>query len=245
MSEPPTAQLFRDDAFLKTCTSTVVGINERGGIILDRSIFYASSGGQPGDTGTMQLASGEMITIGATVYQDGKTTIVHVPAAADSALPAPGEQVTLNLDWDKRHLYMRIHSCLHLMCALVDFPVTGGQIGAGTGRLDFAIEDAGAIDKQDLTTRLNELISANHAITDHWITDDEMAANPDMIRTMSVKPPMGQGRVRIVDIGEGGGVDSQPCGGTHVAATGEIGAVEVPKIEKKGRQNRRVRLKLL
>jgi len=234
MSEAATIQLFRDDAYLKSCTAQVVGINERGGIIVDRTIFYANSGGQPGDTGMLERAGGETIPIGATVFQGDKTTIVHVPTTADAALPAPGDTVTLHLDWENRHHYMRVHSCLHLLCALVDYPVTGGQIGAGTGRLDFAIEDAGAIDKNDLTERLNELIAADHAITDHWITDAEMAANPDMIRTMSVKPPTGHGRVRIVDIGKKGAVDSQPCGGTHVAATGEIGKVEVTKIEKKG-----------
>ena len=139
---------------------------------------------------------------------------------------------------------MRMHTCLHLLCSIVPYPVTGGQIGDGTGRLDFNIEDASAFTKEDLTAKLNELIGGDHATTDHWITDEEMAANPDMIRTMAVKPPMGTGRVRIVNIGEAGAVDSQPCGGTHVRATGEIGVATVTKIEKKGRQNRRIRVAL-
>lgn len=249
MSATTTEQLFQEDAYLDHCTARVLRLTDRGGIVFDRSVCYASSGGQPGDSGRLETGDGQSIAIATTVFEDGKSSaIVHVPAenAAQAAQALrPGDEVTIRLDWEARHQYMRVHSCLHLLCALVKFPVTGGQIGAGTGRLDFNIEDASAIDKVDLTAKLKDLIEADHAISHHWISDEALATKPDMVRTMAVKPPMGQGRVRIIDIGEGGAVDRQPCGGTHVRSTAEIGPAEVTKIEKKGRLNRRVRISLL
>lgn len=236
MTEP----LFRSDPYQREAEATVVAINDRGGIVLDQSIFYPTSGGQPGDTGTLTGPAGTC-PIATTVYDADRTTIVLV-APDDAPRPSPGDTVTLTLDWDPRHARMRMHTALHLLCSLIPFSVTGGQIGDGDGRLDFDIEDSGALDKDDLTGRLNALIEANHPITTRWISDAELEANPDLVRTMAVKPPMGTGKVRLVEIGENGAVDCQPCGGTHVRSTSEIGSVAVTKIEKKGRQNRRVRV---
>jgi misacylated tRNA(Ala) deacylase len=236
-----TLQLYRTDAYLEQTPAKVIAVNEQGGIVLDQTNFYAAAGGQPGDKGTLAFSGGQC-TIATTVYDStDKSRIVHV-AAEGAALPAVGEAVTLTLDWPVRHRLMRMHSALHLLCSLVKFPVTGGQIGADDGRLDFDIEDASAVDKDTLTAQLMALVTADHPISERWITDDEMAANPGLIRTMAVKPPMGSGKVRLVAIGEDGAVDLQPCGGTHVRRTGEIGAVAVSKIEKKGKLNRRIRV---
>jgi misacylated tRNA(Ala) deacylase len=235
--------LFQQDAYLATCTAQVDSINERGGIILDRTIFYATGGGQPGDSGTMTLADGSSIDIATTVYGEDRSQIVHVPAEG-SALPAAGEQVALHLDWPRRHRLMRVHTALHLMCALVPYPVTGGQIGEDGGRLDFDIDNPDAIDKDELTAKLQQLVAADHKVSQRWITDAELDANPGLVRTMSVQPPRGSGRVRLVAIGEDGAVDLQPCGGTHVASTAEIGNISITKVEKKGRNNRRFRLAL-
>ena len=234
-----TVPLFRDDPYRRDCDAIVLSVNDRGGIILDRTVFYATSGGQPGDTGMLFL-DGAAVPIGATVQGDSKAEIVHVPATPASA--ATGVPVRAEIDWDRRHRHMRMHTALHLLCSLIPFPVTGGSIGADESRLDFDIADADAVDREALTEGLNRLVAANHPVTTRWISDEELADNPGLVRTMSVKPPIGTGRVRLVAIGEDGGVDLQPCGGTHVRFTGEIGAVAVTKIEKKGRQNRRIRL---
>jgi misacylated tRNA(Ala) deacylase len=236
-----TEQLYRTDAYLRDCTARVLAVNERGGIVLDRTVFYAAAGGQPGDKGVIEIDGGGSWPIATTVYDADKTTIVHV-AAEGSARPAPGQNVRAVLDWELRSRLMRMHTALHLVCALVKFPVTGGQIGAEESRLDFDIEDASAVDKDTLTAGLNALIAADHPVSERWITDAELAANPQLVRTMAVKPPTGSGRVRLVVIGEGGAVDLQPCGGTHVKSTGEIGAVAVTRIEKKGKLNRRIRI---
>ena len=236
-----TEQLYRADAYLRDCTARVLGVNERGGVILDRTVFYAAAGGQPGDTGTLEIEGAAPCPVATTVYDADKTTIVHV-APEGSARPQPGQNVRAVLDWSTRWPLMRMHTTLHLLCALVKFPVTGGQVNPDDSRLDFDIEDAGAVDKDKLTADLNALIAANHPVTERWITDTELEANPGLVRTMSVRPPMGTGRVRLVVIGEGGAVDLQPCGGTHVRNTGEIGRVVVTKIEKKGKLNRRIRV---
>jgi misacylated tRNA(Ala) deacylase len=236
-----TEQLYRTDAYLRDCTARVLAVNERGGIVLDRTVFYAAAGGQPGDKGSLEVDGGGTCPIATTVYDADKTTIVHV-AADGSVRPAPGQTVRAVLDWDTRSKLMRMHTTLHLLCALVKFPVTGGQVNADDSRLDFDIEDASAVDKDALTAGLNALIAANHPVTERWITDAELEANPQLVRTMAVKPPTGSGRVRLVVIGEGGSVDLQPCGGTHVRSTGEIGPVVVTRIEKKGKQNRRIRV---
>jgi misacylated tRNA(Ala) deacylase len=233
-----TEELFRQDAYLKQCDATVVALTERG-IVLDRTVFYPTGGGQPGDSGELKLANGSSIAIADTLKGDG-SGIVHVPAP-NQTLPAVGDKVTAVLNWERRHRHMRMHTCMHLLCALVTGDVTGGQIGDGKARLDFNIPGE-ALDKDHLTRELNRLIAEDHQAVPRWISDEEMAAHPELVRTMSVKPPSGQGKVRLLDIG---GIDLQPCGGTHVAHTAEIGAVEVAKIENKGRQNRRINLKFV
>jgi misacylated tRNA(Ala) deacylase len=236
-----TEQLYRADAYLKDCTARVRAVNERGGIVLDRTVFYAAAGGQPGDKGVLEIDGGGSCPIATTVYDADKTTIVHVPAEGGSP-PAAGQAVRAVLDWDTRARLMRMHTCLHLLCALVKFPVTGGQVNPDDSRLDFDIDDPSAVDKDRLTADLNALIAADHPVAERWIGDAELEANPGLVRTMSVKPPMGTGRVRLVLIGDNGAVDMQPCGGTHVRRTGEIGRVVVTRIEKKGKLNRRIRL---
>jgi misacylated tRNA(Ala) deacylase len=236
-----TEQLYRTDAYMRDCTARIVGINERGGIVLDRTVFYASAGGQPGDRGVLEIDGIRVCQIATTVYDADKTTIVHVPAEG-SARPESGQSVRAVLDWENRAKLMRMHTCLHLLCSLVKFPVTGGQIGVDEGRLDFDIEDASAVDKDKLTADLSALIAADHPVSERWITDEELDANPGLVRTMAVQPPRGAGKVRLVLIGENGSVDMQPCGGTHVKRTSEIGPVTVSKIEKKGKLNRRIRV---
>jgi misacylated tRNA(Ala) deacylase len=235
-----TVPLFRDDAYLRDCTATVLAADEHG-VILDRTVFYAASGGQPGDTGSLHFA-GCAVSISDTIYRAGKHGILHVLAESPS-IPQPGTSVQAELDWARRHRHMRMHTALHLLCSVIRFPVTGGSIGAEESRLDFDISDAGAVDKDELTAGLNALVAADHPVTTRWISDAELSANPGLVRTMSVKPPTGTGRVRLVAIGTDGAIDLQPCGGTHVGSTGEIGRVLVTKIEKKGRQNRRIRLR--
>ncbi len=230
--------LFRDDPYLTDTSATVIAVTPEGGIILDRTVFYAASGGQPGDTGLLRLADGGEVEIATTVHPDGdKTRIIHVPAAAE-ALPQPGDNVTATLDWDRRHRLMRMHTALHLLSVVLPYPVTGGSVGEEKGRLDFDMPEAPE-DVEALADQLNRMVDADYPVTAEWITDAEMTAQPDLIKTMNVKPPMGQGRVRLIRIGD---VDLQPCGGTHVRSTGEIGRLTLGKIEKKGKQNRRVSL---
>lgn len=235
-----TTPLFRDDAYLRACEAEVVEVNDRGGILLDRTVFYATGGGQPGDCGYLELEDGSRILIATTVYDDDKSSIVHVPAEGQS-LPAAGTGLTAHIDWARRYRLMRMHTALHLLSVALPFPVTGGQIGDPEGRLDFDMGEE-TIDKEALLEKLNELAAGDHEVTMEWITDDELDANPGLVKTMSVQPPRGAGRVRLVRIG--GNVDLQPCGGTHVSRTSEIGPLALGKIEKKGKQNRRVRLRL-
>ena len=234
-----TQALFRDDAYLKECGATVVEINDRGGVVLDRTVFYPTGGGQPGDTGTLIWDGGEM-PVAVAVKGETADQVVHVPAE-DAPIPPVGTQVTARLDWGQRHRYMRVHTALHLLSVVIPLPVTGGSISAEKGRLDFDMPEAPE-DKEALQLALNTLIEADDPVSDEWITDEELAAKPEMVKTMSVKPPTGQGHVRLVRIGgdPDAPVDLQPCGGTHVRSTAEIGAVRIGKIEKKGKQNRRV-----
>ena len=236
----PTDCLFRDDSYLKQCDARVVAITEQGGIVLDRTVFYANSGGQPGDTGALTTADGTRIAIENAIFIDAaKSEIAHVAAAGSPALKI-GDAVTAAIDWDKRYARMRMHTALHLLSAALPYPVTGGSVGESEGRLDFDIPDAG-LDKDAIGAKVTEMAAGNAAVTSRWISDDELAANPGLVKTMSVKPPIGTGRVRLIEIA---GLDLQPCGGTHVKTTGEIGAVRVTQIEKKGKQNRRVRIAL-
>ena len=225
--------VFRDDSYLRSLDATVTEVTLEGGIVLDRTIFYAASGGQPGDTGTLGRA-----TIGATVHPEGdKFRIVHVPT--DGGVPfRPGQSVTAAIDWDRRYKLMRMHTALHLLSVVFPFPVTGGSIGEDKGRLDFDMPEVPE-NLAELEAKLNAMVEAGHPVSSEWITDDEMQANANLIKTMKVKPPMGQGRVRLIRIGD---VDLQPCGGTHVRNTSEIGPLKLGKIEKKGAVNRRVAL---
>lgn len=233
-----TLLLFRDDAYLRDTSAVVTAVTPDGGIILDRTVFYANGGGQPGDRGTLTRADGGELAIATAVYGPDKSDVVHVPATPGETLPEPGETVQLALDWDVRHRRMRMHTLLHLLSVALPYPVTGGSIGEDEGRLDFNIPDGG-LDKDALTAQLAEMIATGAAVTERWITDEELLANPGLVKTMSVKPPIGSGRVRLVEIA---GLDLQPCGGTHVRSLDEIGAAQVTKIEKKGQQNRRVRV---
>ena len=234
-----TDPLFRTDAYLREADCTVLAHTPEGGIVVDRSVFYATGGGQPGDSGRIDWDGGRMEIATAVKVEGGG--IALVPAEA-SAMPPVGAALRQRLDWDRRHRLMRVHTALHLLSVVIPLPVTGGQIGADKGRLDFDMPEVPG-DVPALEAALNALISRDLAVTDEWITDAELLAKPGLVKTMSVMPPMGQGRVRLVRIGDGAGlVDLQPCGGTHVARTAEIGRVEIGKIEKKGKQNRRVSL---
>jgi misacylated tRNA(Ala) deacylase len=230
--------VFRDDAYAKSCEAVVTSIDERG-ICLDRTVFYPMGGGQLGDTGLLRLADGSTVAIADTIKGSGPDEVVHVLATGSSA-PTVGTAVTAEIDWERRHRLMRMHSCLHLLCAVITGDVTGGQVSDGKGRLDFNLPDT-KLDKDQIEAELNRLIAEDHPVRPRWISDEEMTSRPELVRTMSVKPPMGLGRVRLLEIE---GVDLQPCGGTHVTHTGEIGPVEVVKIENKGKQNRRVNLAL-
>jgi misacylated tRNA(Ala) deacylase len=234
-----TTLLFRDDAWLRSCEAEVLAINDRGGILLDRTVFYATAGGQPGDKGRL-VWDGGAAEIATSVYDEDRH-VVHVPGAG-APLPPAGARVAAVLDWDNRYRNMRAHTLMHLLCASVPFPVTGGAINEDGGRIDFDIPEGSIPDKDELAARLNRLIAEDHPVTFRWITDAEMAQNQHLIRTMSVKPPLGTGRVRLVMIGEAGAVDVQPCGGTHLESTGAIGRVAVARIENKGRINRRIRV---
>lgn len=236
-----TQALFREDSYLKTLEARVVGVNDRGGILLDRTVFYATSGGQPGDTGLLRRADGSTIAIAATITGETKDEIIHVPAAGAS-LPEPGEAVTGEIDWERRLKLMRMHTACHLLTVVCPFPITGAAVSEDDSRVDFDLPDAG-VTKEDVTARLMELVQADHPVFTSWITDDELAANPSLVKSKNVRPPAGTGRIRLVGIGEGGAVDSQPCGGTHVASTAEVGEIHIGKIEKKGRENRRFRLR--
>jgi misacylated tRNA(Ala) deacylase len=231
-----TQQLFLANGYLRSSTARVVGIDPRG-IRLDRTVFYPLGGGQPGDCGALRLPSGETIAIIDTLKGDGADDIIHIPVEG-IALPRCGDELIAEIDWERRHRLMRMHTCLHLLCAVVPGSVTGGQVADGRGRLDFDVPGS-SLDKEMIAAQLNELIAAGHRVTPRWITDAELAAQPDLVRTMSVNPPVGSGRVRLIEIA---GVDLQACGGTHVANTAEIGPVAVIKIENKGRQNRRINI---
>ncbi|EDZ48464.1 alanyl-transfer RNA synthetase domain protein [Rhodobacterales bacterium Y4I] len=238
----PTSELLhRKDAYARMAEAEVLAQTDQGGIILDRTLFYATGGGQPGDSGKLLWAEGQCIIATTAKGEDG--AVVLVPAEG-SALPPVGATVTQVLDWDRRYGHMRVHTALHLLSVVIPLEVTGGSIGDGKGRLDFNMPEAPE-DKQALQDRLQALIDRDLEVTDDWITDAELDANPQLVKTMSVAPPRGAGQVRLVRIGtEEEQIDLQPCGGTHVRRTGEIGKIRLGKVEKKGKQNRRVYLHL-
>ncbi|WP_379070569.1 alanyl-tRNA editing protein [Mesorhizobium sp. UC22_110] len=236
-----TEAVFRDDSYLKELEATVLAINDRGGIILDRTVFYATSGGQPGDTGRFERADGSRIVIAATVTGETKDEIIHVPAP-DQPVPAVGEKLKAVIDWDRRYLLMRMHAACHLLSVVCPFPITGAAVAENDSRVDLDIPDTG-YSKEEVTAKLMELVRADHPVSIEWITDEQLAANPGLVKSKNVRPPSGTGRIRLVLIGENASVDSQPCGGTHVARTGEVGEIHIGKIEKKGRENRRFRIR--
>lgn len=231
-----TEEIFREDAYVKQCEARVTAVDDAG-IHLDRTVFYPMGGGQPGDTGFLRLEDGTQIPIADTRKDAVSGDIVHIPEG-EAPAGLEGQQVEACIDWDRRHRLMRMHTLMHLLCSVIPAGVTGGSIRDGSGRLDFDLPES-TLDKEHLTAELNRLVEENHPVSSRWISDEELSSNPDLVRTMSVKPPMGTGKVRIMNVE---GVDLQPCGGTHVAATGEIGPVRVRKIEKKGKHNRRVNL---
>ena len=233
-----TRLLFREDAYLREAKTQVLGHTAEGGIVVEASIFYATSGGQPGDSGFIYW-EGRKLEIATAVRIEGGL-IALVPAEA-AALPREGTEVVQQIDWTRRYKLMRMHTALHLLSVVIPLPVTGGQIGAERGRLDFMMPEP-PVDVAALNTALNALIARDLVVSTSFITDAELEAKPALVKTMSVRPPMGQGQVRLVQIGE---IDLQPCGGTHVARTAEIGRGEIGKIENKGKQNRRVNLTLL
>lgn len=228
-----TALLFRDDAYLSACRATVIAVDARG-IRLDRTVFYPNGGGQPGDTGSL-CADGVAVAITDTIKGEAVDEVIHTPAP-DAALPVLGAPVEATIDWVRRYRLMRMHTLLHLVVSQVPGSITGAQVGADRSRVDFNVPTQ-SLDKPALEQALNRLIEEDRPVTAQWISDQDLADNPALVRTLTVKPPTGSGRVRMIAVD---GVDLQPCGGTHVARTGEIGPVQVVRIENKGKQNRRV-----
>ena len=229
-----TRELFREDAYLKTHAATVVSADERG-VVLDQTIFYAMGGGQPGDIGVLRLPDGTALKIVDTRRGATPAEIIHL-VEPGALLPVPGSAVTLELDWERRHRHMRMHTCLHVLTAVVPGPVNGGSVREDSGRLDFDLQGE-RLDKAEIESKLNALLSRGALVTTEWVSEEELRARPELVKTMSVKPPMGFGRVRLLRIA---GIDLQACGGTHVADIAEIGPIVVTKIESKGKQNRRV-----
>jgi len=229
---PITEPLFQADAYLRSCVATVLEVGDSG-VVLDRTVFYPLGGGQPGDTGTLRGADGrEWRVVDARKGEGGRIVHVLEPGATS---PEVGSEVEALIDWERRHAHMRMHTCLHLLGSVLRYGVTGGQIAADKGRLDFDTQDE--IDKDAVTAAVNLLVAANHRVSSMWITDEELDRQPELVRTLSVQPPRGAGRIRLLEIP---GVDLQPCGGTHAATTGEIGPVAVTKVENKGKRNKRV-----
>ncbi len=233
-----TELLFYANAYLRNCEAQVVSADGRG-IVLDRTVFYPLGGGQPGDVGSLRTEDGREVAIADTRKGEAPGTVLHIPAPGSAPFNA-GDRVVAAIDWDRRYHHMRMHTCLHVLSAVVPAGVTGGSVRYDSGRLDFDLPEQ-ALDRDQIEARLNELIGGNHQVTPRWITDEDLADRPQLVKTMSVKPPVGMGRVRLLEIA---GVDLQACGGTHVANTGEIGRVQVVKIENKGTHNRRVTVAL-
>jgi len=236
----PTLPLFRDDFYLSTAEATVTAVRESGAIELDQTCFYATSGGQPGDTGFVERADGTRIELGVTVHGEDKSVILHIPLEGQPA-PEVGEKLTIHVDWPRRYKLMRMHTACHILSVVCQYPITGAAVGEDESRVDFDMVET--IDKGAVTSAMMEIVRANHPVYLQWITDAELAANPDIVKSKNVRPPQGLGRVSLVCIGENAAIDSQPCGGTHVSETQEVGDIHIAKIEKKGKENRRFRIK--
>ena len=236
-----TNPLFREDAYLKATPAKVIGLTDEGGVILDQTVFYATSGGQPGDSGLLRRADGSIIQIATTVNGATKNDFIHVPAEGET-LPQLGEELIAEIDWERRFKLMQMHTACHLLSVICPFPVTGASVNIDDSRIDFDMQGTD-LTKEQVSEKLMEMVNAASPVTTNWISDEELAANPDLVKSKNVRPPVGQGRIRLVLIGDNGSVDSQPCGGTHVANTSEIGEIHIGKIEKKGKENRRYRIR--
>ena len=230
-----TEELFREDSYLRNCDATVVAIDGNS-LTLDRTVFYPLGGGQPGDTGTLSQ-DGQSAAVVDTRYSDDGSIVHHLQE--DAAMPSVGDSVHVELDWDRRYRHMRMHTAMHLLGSVLQYGVTGGNISAEKSRLDFDMEDT--VDKEAVGTALKALVDANRTVSCRWISAEELDAQPELVRTMSVQPPRGKGSIRLLEIE---GVDLQPCGGTHLKSTAEVGAVRIGKVEKKGKRNRRVNIHL-
>ena len=230
-----TDELFREDSYLRECDATVVAVDD-GAVILDQTVFYPLGGGQPGDSGTLTWGD-RTIAIVDTRYGEGGSIRHLLEEGADT--PSPGDRVNVALDWDRRYRHMRMHTAMHLLGSVLQYGVTGGNISVTKSRLDFDMEDT--VDKEAVQAAMERLVAEEHAVGHRWITDEQLDAQPELVRTMSVQPPRGKGKVRLLEIE---GVDLQPCGGTHLRSTGEVGKVRIGKVEKKGRRNRRVNIHL-
>ncbi|MBS1181903.1 MAG: alaS 2 [Proteobacteria bacterium] len=235
-----TEALYLDNPYLELAEATVTAVGTDGGLYIDRSIFYPQGGGQPGDCGSIEWGTGFRTDIRNAVYSPDRSSIVLIPEHGQE-LPQLGQTILQHVDWARRYALMRMHTAMHLLSVVLPYPVTGGQVGVEEGRLDFDLPDGETVERVSATDAVNVLIRADHAVVTEWITDAELDANPALVKTMKVKPPTGTGRVRLVRIGAD--IDLQPCGGTHVKSTGEIGEIHIAKIENKGRMNRRVRLR--
>ncbi len=229
-----TEKLFSQDAYLTECEAVVVAV-DNGAIVLDRTVFYAMGGGQPGDHGAIHWPGGSANVVDTRYGDDGR--IQHIVTTGDA--PAVGDKIRAEIDWQRRFRHMRMHTALHLLGSVLKYGVTGGNISSEKSRLDFDMEDT--VDKEEVSSAVSALVEANRPISCRWITDEELEAQPELVRTMSVAPPKGSGRVRLLDIA---GIDLQPCGGTHLKSTGEVGQVRIGKVEKKGKRNRRVNIHL-
>lgn len=236
-----TNPLFRDNAYLKATPAKVIGLTEEGGVILDQTVFYATSGGQPGDSGLLRRADGSEIKIATTINGATKSDFIHVPAEGET-LPQLGEELIAEIDWERRFKLMQMHTACHLLSVICPFPVTGAAVNLDDSRIDFDMQ-GNDLPKELVSERLMEMVNAASPVTTSWISDEELAANPDLVKSKNVRPPVGHGRIRLVLIGDNGSVDSQPCGGTHVANTSEIGEIHIGKVEKKGKENRRYRIR--
>ncbi len=236
-----TKPAFLDDAYLTACESKVVYINEQGGIILDQTNFYAASGGQPGDTGKLERADGSTIKVATTINGATKQEIILIPEENQQA-PQVGETLVGHIDWERRYKLMQMHTACHLLSVVCPYPITGAAVNLDDSRVDFDLRDT-FVGKEETTEKLMQLVSENHPVYTKWISEEELDDDPSIIKSKNVKPPKGLGKIRLVCIGENAGIDSQPCGGTHVTETGEIGSIHIGKIEKKGKENRRFRIR--